>query len=120
MLPDDLAISIPGDVQRFCRSAVMADLVPSSSDSEYIPSDHDSDDASVSGESDMENDSDEELYEDIEPVMDSGWVFMADPFSDVRPQPLPAFASDEDASLLSLLSRLSVSAPFSSPKDSFL
>ena len=45
----------------------------------------------VSGESELENDSGEELYDESEPLTEDGWQFVPDPFVDTRPNPLPMF-----------------------------
>ena len=64
------------------------------SGSEYLPSSsegEDSDESYMSGESDLDDDSEGELFEDNEPVVDDGWEFMSDPFIDTCPDPVPLF-----------------------------
>ena len=59
------------------------------SGSEYAPG---TSDEEIGGDSDVSDDSDEE-FNDIESIVEEGWRFMADPFSDVRPDPLPVFTA---------------------------
>ena len=64
-----------------------------SSDEEYLPrdSEFDSDDSDI-GQND---DSDHDLltYEPVAlPILDDGWHFMSNPFSDARPDSLPSFS----------------------------
>ena len=100
----------------FVSSIAMSSDSASESGSEYLPGssdDEESDESHVCGESELEDDSDEELYEeDIEPFIEEGWQFMSDPFADARPNPLPVF-SDADAGIVSSVPQ------FSCPREAF-
>ena len=54
----------------------------SDSDSEYMPGasdeDYSEDDSDCSGDSEIDYDSDDQLLDDNEPCVESGWVFMSD------------------------------------------
>ena len=63
----------------------------SDSGSEYQPGTSDREESDMSGESEVYDDSDEELCANGESIVEEGWRFMADPFSDSRPDPLPPF-----------------------------
>ena len=82
----------------------MSDQVSTDSDSEYVPGVGDSDDS----DSDYEYDSDDNIPDDVEPVVDQGWRFMGDPFSDARPDPLPLFAGTTDDADPAILSTTTV------------
>ena len=81
----------------------------SSSDDEYEPSVDYSD---ISDSDDSEYESEVES-DDNDPVMDDGWAMMPDPFSDVRPSPLPEYEGDSQASLKDGVNR------FESESDAF-
>ena len=88
----------------------MSDDSASESGSEYLPNTSDED--SDSGDSYLDDDSDNELMEDNEPIVEEGWQFLPDPFSDVRLDPTPEF-NEEDAGI-------SVCVPyFTHPCDAF-
>ena len=61
----------------------------SDSGSEYVPG---ASDEEVSGDSDVSYDSEEELFNENESIVEQGWCLMADPFCDMCPDPLPAFS----------------------------
>ena len=62
------------------------------SDKEYLPGE---DSENSDTDADMDDSDDEETllqYEPVSlPIMDDGWHFMSDPFTDARPDPLPNF-----------------------------
>ena len=62
----------------------------SDSESEYAPS---ASEEEESDWSDVSYGSDEE-FDENEPIVEEGWSFMADPFKDERPDPLPDFTTD--------------------------
>ena len=97
----------------------MSDEALSDSDSEYLPGLGDSGDSDESCDSDCEYISDDDILDDVEAVVDKGWRFMSDTFSDARPHQLPLFvgaADDADPAILSTTTVLS----FTSPKDAFM
>ena len=81
----------------------------SDSGSEYAPG---ASDEEVSGESDVSYDSNEELFNECEPIVEEGWSFMADPCKDKPPGPLPVFS---DATGIS-----GNVAQFTCPQDAFI
>ena len=103
----------------FSRFRAMSDQVSTDSDTEYVPGLGDSDDSDESSESDCEYDSDDDIPDEVGPVIDEGWVFMGDPFSDKRPDALPCFTcavGDADPAIVSTTTVPS----FTSPKDAFM
>lgn len=99
----------------------MSDQASSDSDTEYVPGMVCSDDSDDSCDDDCEYDSDDHDTSDVEPepVLDHGWRFMADPFSDSRPDALPLFAGTVDDANPAILSTTTVPS-FTSPKDAFM
>lgn len=99
----------------------MSDQASSDSDTEYVPGMVCSDDSDDSCDDDCEYDSDDHDTSDVEPepVVDHGWRFMADPFSDSRPDALPLFAGTVDDANPAILSTTTVPS-FTSPKDAFM
>lgn len=88
----------------------MSDDSISDSGQEYLPDL--SDDYSDSCYSCLEDDSDTEILQDIEPIVDEGWQFITDPFCDKRPDPPPDFTEGDNG--------ISVCAPdFTCPRDAF-
>ena len=67
----------------------MSDISGSESGSEYLPGASEEEDSDDSDCSDIEFDSDEEFSDENEPVVEDGWQYVSDPYSDVRPEPLP-------------------------------
>ena len=63
----------------------MSDISGSESGSEYLPGASEEEDSDDSDFSDIEFDSDEEFSDEPEPLVEDGWRFMSDPFSDARP-----------------------------------
>lgn len=77
----------------------------SDSDTEYVPGMVCSDNSDDSCDDDCEYESDDDTADVVEPVVDQGWMFMSDPFSDSRPDPLPQFGGDNvDAANPAILS----------------
>ncbi|MPC73708.1 hypothetical protein E2C01_068045 [Portunus trituberculatus] len=89
----------------------------SDSDPEYVPGD--SEDSDDSCASDCDYDTNDDIGNDVEPVVDQGWRFMGDPFSDTRPDPLPLFHGVMDDADLAMPSTTTVPS-FTSPKDAFI
>lgn len=82
----------------FASFKVMLRDSGSDSGSVYLPGSSDkeeSDESYVSKERELENDSDEELCEECEPLIEDGWQFMSDTFEDSRPTPLPVFGDSD-------------------------
>ena len=94
----------------------MSDDESTDSGSEYVPGD--SDDSDESCDSDYEYDSDD-IPDDAEPVVDQGWRFVGDPFTDARPDPVPLFAGAIDDADPAILSTTTVPS-FTSPKDALM
>ena len=97
----------------------MSDQVSTDSDSEYVPGLGDSDHSDESCGSDCEYDSDDDIPDDVEPVVDQGWRFVGDPFTDARPDPVPLFTGAIDDADPAILSTTIVPS-FTSPKDAFM
>ena len=62
----------------------------SDSGSEYVPG---ASDEEVSGDSDVSYNREEELLNENESIVEEGWRFMADAFSDMRLESLPVFSN---------------------------
>ena len=90
----------------------MSDISGSESGSEYLPGASEEEDSDDSDFSDIEFDSDEEFSDENEPVVEDGWQYMSDPYSDARPDPLPLVTA-APASLASCVPH------FSSPHEAF-
>ena len=60
------------------------------SDQDYDLVREDSDDTEC--DSEVFNDSEDDIDEGVEPIVDKGWIYLSDPFSDSWPTPWPLFA----------------------------
>ena len=60
----------------------MSDLCDADFDHDYDPSREDSE---VSCESEVSSGSDDDVDEGVEPIIDEGWSYLSDSFSDARP-----------------------------------
>ena len=69
----------------------MSDLSDGDFDHDYDPSQEDSDDSEVSCESEVSSGSDDDVDEGVKPIIDEGWSYLSDSFTDARQTPPPLF-----------------------------
>lgn len=67
----------------------MFDRASTESDQDYVPGEEESDDGVMSCDSDVSYDSDNEIPDEVEPVVDEGWQYLADKFKDNLPEMPP-------------------------------
>ena len=97
----------------------MSDLSDGDFDHDYDPSQEDSDDSEVSCESEVSSGSDDDVDEGVKPIIDEGWSYLSDSFSDARPTHRPLFlGACEDTDPGNLTTETCPS--FTLPKDAFM
>ena len=69
----------------------MSDLSDGDFDHDYDPSQEDSDDSEVSCESEVSSGSDDDVDEGVKPIIDEGWSYLSNSFSDAHPTHRPLF-----------------------------
>ena len=62
------------------------------SDQDYDFVREDSDDTECDSDSEVFSDSEDNIDEGVEPIVNEGWIYLSDPFSDSWPTPCPLFA----------------------------
>ena len=85
----------------------------------WYPGVEDTHESDESCASEFEFVSDDDISDVEEPVVDSGWRFMSDPFSDARSEVPPLFVGTRDDADPAILSTTTVPS-FTSPKDAFM
>ena len=84
------------------------------SDIDYDLAVGDSDGSACDSDTSLSSESDEDYDEPIELIVDAGWMYLTNPFEDVRADATPLFARDP------AILTTDIHSSFSSPKDAFM